>query len=108
MEEREGRNFHLILLASNNEGYKNLLKISSESFIRGFYYKPRVDKKFLKEHSGGLIALSACMQGEISRRILDMESEENITGAVNEYIEIFGRENFYIEVQANGIKSSLK
>lgn len=108
MEDREGRNFHLILLAQNNTGYKNLLKLSSESFIRGFYYKPRIDKKFLREHSEGLIALSACMQGEISRRILDMENEESISQAVEEYIDIFGRENFYIEVQANGIKEQFE
>ncbi len=107
MEEKEGRNFHLILLAKNNEGYRNLLKISSESFIRGFYYRPRVDKEFLKEHSSGLIALSACMQGEIARRILDGEVEENIFKAVDEYIDIFGKENFYIEVQANGIREQL-
>lgn len=107
MEDKEGRNFHLILLAKDNTGYKNLLKISSESFIRGFYYKPRVDKKFLKEHSDGIIALSACMQGEISRRILDMETEENISKAVEEYIDIFGKENFYIEVQANGVKEQI-
>ena len=108
MEDKEGRNFHLILLARDNEGYKNLLKISSESFIRGFYYKPRVDKVFLKEHSEGLIALSACMQGEISRRILDMESEVKISNAIDEYVDIFGRENFFIEVQANGIKEQFE
>ena len=108
MEDKEGRNFHLILLARDNEGYRNLLKISSESFIRGFYYKPRVDKNFLKEHSEGLIALSACMQGEISRRILDMESEDKISSAIDEYVDIFGRENFFIEVQANGIKEQFE
>lgn len=104
MEEKEGRNFHLILLAENDEGYRNLLKISSESFIRGFYYKPRVDKSFLKQHSKGLIALSACMNGEVARRVLEFESEESIQRAVEEYIDIFGRKNFYIEVQSNGIK----
>ena len=104
MEAKEGRNFHLILLAENNRGYKNLLKISSESYLKGFYYKPRVDKEFLKEHSDGIIALSACMQGEISRRILDNESKENIDLAVNQYIDIFGKNNFYIEVQSNGVK----
>ena len=108
MEDKEGRNFHLILLARDNEGYRNLLKISSESFIRGFYYKPRVDKNFLKEHSEGLIALSACMQGEISRRILDMESEDKISSAIDEYVDIFGKENFFIEVQANGIKEQFE
>ena len=104
MEEKDGRNFHLILLAKDNEGYKNLLKISSESFLKGFYYKPRVDKEFLKKHSNGIIALSACMNGEISRRIMDNEPQENIQNAIDEYTNIFGSDNFYIEVQGNGLE----
>ena len=104
MEKKEGRNFHLILLAENNRGYKNLLKISSESYLWGFYYNQRVVIEFLKEHSEGIIALSACMLGEISRRILDNEPKENIDLAVNQYIDIFGKNNFYIEVQSNGVK----
>ena len=104
MEKKEGRNFHLILLAKNEKGYKNLLKISSEAYIRGFYYKPRVDKEYLKNHSEGIICLSACMQGEVSRRILDKEPKENIEIAINSYVDIFGKENFYIEVQGNGIE----
>ncbi|WP_410208405.1 DNA polymerase III subunit alpha [Fusobacterium sp.] len=104
MEDKKGRNFHLVLLAENNEGYRNLLKISSESFLKGFYYRPRVDKDYLKKHSKGIIALSACMNGEISRRIMDNEPEENILKSLNEYIDIFGKENFYIEVQGNGLE----
>lgn len=104
MEKKEGRNFHLTLLAMNEKGYKNLMKISSEAYINGFYYKPRVDKKFLMEHREGLIALSGCMQGEISRRILDEEAEEAVDKAAAEYIEIFTRENFYLEVQGNGVE----
>lgn len=104
MDKKDGRNFHLVLLSKNEKGYKNLMKISSEAYIKGFYYKPRVDKEFLKSHSEGVIALSACMQGEISRRILDNEPEENIDKAVKEYIDIFGREDFYIEIQGNGIE----
>lgn len=104
MERKEGRNFHLILLAKNEKGYKNLMKISSEAYIRGFYYKPRIDKEFLKQHSEGIISLSACMQGEISRRIIDKESEVQIDEAVKKYIDIFGKNNFYIEVQGNGIE----
>lgn len=104
MDKKDGRNFHLVLLSKNEKGYKNLMKISSEAYIKGFYYKPRVDKEFLKSHSEGIIALSACMQGEISRRILDNEPEENIDRAIKEYIDIFGREDFYIEVQGNGIE----
>ncbi|WP_300394143.1 DNA polymerase III subunit alpha, partial [Fusobacterium sp.] len=104
MEKKEGRNFHLILLAKNEKGYKNLMKISSEAYIRGFYYKPRIDKEYLKLHNEGIICLSACMQGEISRRIIDKESEENIEKAINSYIDIYGKEDFYIEVQSNGIQ----
>lgn len=104
MRDKSGRNFHLVLLAKNLTGYKNLLKITSASFIDGFYYRPRVDKRFLKEHSDGLIALSACMQGEISKAILDNESEEIIEEKLQQYIDIFGKEDFYIEIQGNGVK----
>ena len=104
MDKREGRNFHLVLLAENNIGYKNLLKIASEGYLNGFYYRPRIDKEFLKKHSEGVIALSACMQGEISRGILDNESEEKIDSKIESYVEIFGKENFYIEIQGNGVE----
>ena len=90
-EKKEGRNFHLILLAKNEKGYKNLMKISSEAYINGFYYKPRIDKEYLKNHNEGIICLSACMQGEISRRILDREPEENIEKSVTSYINIYGK-----------------
>ena len=103
MEKKDGRNFHLILLAKNLTGYKNLLKISSIGFLKGFYYRPRVDKEFLKKHSEGIIALSACMQGEVSRAILENEKEEVIDKKIENYIEIFGKENFYLEVQGNGV-----
>ncbi|MGL5088221.1 MAG: DNA polymerase III subunit alpha [Cetobacterium sp.] len=103
MTKKEGRNFHLVLLAKNLIGYKNLLKISSSGFLNGFYYRPRVDKDFLKKHSEGIIALSACMQGEVSRAILENESEEIIDEKINSYIDIFGKENFYLEIQGNGI-----
>ncbi len=108
VKSKEGRNFHLVLLAMNNTGYQNLIKISSYAYTEGFYYKPRVDKEFLKNHSDGIIALSACMQGEISRRILDNEDEEIIKKTILEYINIFGKENFYLEVQGNGIKEQEK
>lgn len=104
MDKKEGRNFHLVLLAKNLTGYKNLLKISSAGFLNGFYYRPRVDKEFLKKHSEGIIALSACMQGEISRAILENESEIEIGKKIESYIDIFGKENFYLEVQGNGVE----
>ena len=103
MDKKEGRNFHLILLAKNITGYKNLLKISSAGFLNGFYYRPRVDKEFLKMHSEGIIALSACMQGEISRAILENEDEMTVGKKIENYINIFGKDNFYLEVQGNGI-----
>lgn len=105
MEAKEGRNFHIVLLAKNNDGYKNLIKISSEAYVKGFYYKPRIDKEFLKKHKDGVICLSACMQGEISRRILDKEPLEKIKQTIEEYIEIFGKEDFYIELQNNGFEA---
>ncbi len=89
--------YHLVLLAKNNIGYKNLVKIVSEANIHGFYYKPRVSKEFLKDYSEGLICLSACLAGEIDTQILN----NDILGAektVKFYKEIFG-EDFYLEIQ---------
>ena len=90
--------FHLILLAENNEGYKNLVKLASKAGTEGFYYRPRVDKEILRQYHGGLIALSACVAGEIPRAILNKDfsrAKELIT----EYAEIFGRDNFFLEIQ---------
>ncbi|OQY09676.1 MAG: DNA polymerase III subunit alpha [Fusobacteriia bacterium 4572_132] len=105
--EKKGENFHLILLAKNEEGYKNLMKLSSKAYIDGFYYKPRMDRAELKKHSEGIIALSACMKGEIPYYILKGKPEIAQKRAL-EYIDIFGKENFYIELQANGIPSQDK
>lgn len=102
--KKEGKNYHLILLAKNEEGYKNIVKISSEGYLNGFYYRPRVDKAILKKYSKGVIALSACMQGEISQAILNEKTEKEIDEVVSSYIDIFGKENFYIELQGNGIE----
>lgn len=89
--------YHLILLAKNEAGYKNLLKLTTIAHLEGYYYKPRVDKIVLKKHSEGLIACSACIQGEIARKAL--ESIEKGREAVSEYIDIFGKDNLYLEVQ---------
>lgn len=102
--KKEGKNFHLVLLAKNDIGYKNLIKISSEGFLNGFYYRPRVDKEILKLYSEGVIALSACMQGEISQAILSNKSDAEIDKKIEEYVDIFSREDFYIEIQGNGIE----
>jgi len=93
----DAKAYHLILLAKNETGYKNLLKIVTEAHLKGYYYKPRVDKEFLKTHSDGLIASSACVQGEIPRKAL--ESIEEGRKVLKEYLEIFPKEDFYLEVQ---------
>ncbi len=96
--------FHLVLLAKNSEGYKNLIKLSSIAHLEGFYYRPRIDKEVLKKYAKGLIGLSACLNGEINRAIIgnDMEKAEKIAG---EYREIFGLDNFYLELEPHfGIK----
>ena len=93
----DNKRHHLILLAKNEAGYKNLLKIVTASYLEGYYYKPRVDKEFLKKHHEGLIALSACMAGEVSRMI-ERKDPERAEKATREYEDIFGKGNFYIEI----------
>lgn len=88
---------HLILLCENNTGWKNLIQLVTKSYLEGFYYKPRVDKEILKQHHEGLIALSACVSGEISQLILNKNLEE-AEKKVREYQEIFGKENFFLEI----------
>ena len=97
---------HLILLAKDNEGYQNLIKIVSKAFTEGYYYKPRADLELLREHSKGLICTSACIAGFISRAILDDDYEKAKNMALT-YIDIFGKENFYIELQHNGIQEQV-
>ena len=90
--------YHLILLAENMEGYHNLSKLVSLSFIEGFYRKPRIDKELLRQYHKGIICLSACVQGEIPRLII----QNNIPAAeaaLQEYIDIFGKDNFFLEIQ---------
>jgi DNA polymerase-3 subunit alpha len=94
--------FHLVLLARNDEGYRNLLKLTTAAHLDGFYYKPRIDRALLARHSGGLIGLSACLQGEIPRAILreDPAAARTLAGS---YREIFGPGHFYLELQNHGI-----
>lgn len=94
-EDRSGD--HLILLAKNLKGYRNLIKLISLSWIKGFYYTPRIDKELLAEYSEGLIACSACIAGEIPDKILNV-SIEAAEEALKSYISIFGKD-FYLEVQ---------
>ncbi|HDR91179.1 MAG TPA: DNA polymerase III subunit alpha, partial [candidate division Zixibacteria bacterium] len=99
--------FHLILLAKDNEGYKNLMEISSAGFLEGFYYKPRVDKDFLAAHSKGLIATTACLKGEVPYRFLH-NGPDAAKKALGEYIDIFGKENVYLEIMDHGIPDEKK
>jgi DNA polymerase-3 subunit alpha len=94
----ENKRFHLILLAKNETGYNNLVKIVTEAHLRGFYYKPRVDFNLLKKHSEGLIALSACLQGRIPVLLLANKFDEAEKVAL-EYQSIFGKDNYYLELQ---------
>ncbi len=103
----DSKRFHIILLAKNNEGYKNLVKLVSISHTEGFYVKPRIDKATLRKYSEGLICLSACIAGEIPRAILG-ENIENAKLLVEEYISIFGRENFFLEMQNHGMKEEMQ
>jgi DNA polymerase-3 subunit alpha len=95
---------HLILLARNKTGYQNLCKLVSIAHLKGFYYKPRVDKALLSEYADGLIALSACLQGEIPRLIVANQLEA-AEAAARQHQQIFGEDNFYLEIQNNGIKT---
>jgi DNA polymerase-3 subunit alpha len=97
---------HLILLAENNQGYKNLMKLGTIAYSEGFYSRPRIDKEMLKQYSEGLICLSACIQGEIPRAIIQND-EEKAKRALHEYIDIFGKERFFLELQDHGIDEEL-
>jgi len=94
--------YHLILLVKNNEGYKNLIQLVTISSLEGFYYKPRIDKEVLKKYSNGLIASSACLQGEIPQKLLHANYSEAKKAAL-EYLDIFGEGNYYFELQKNNI-----
>lgn len=96
--QQDRRRYHLTLLARNITGYKNLIKIVSEAHLNGFYYKPRIDKPFLKQHAEGLICLSGCPSAEIPRAIQDGNIQKAKLLA-NEYITMFGEKNFFFEIQ---------
>ncbi|HEY6182138.1 MAG TPA: DNA polymerase III subunit alpha, partial [Terriglobales bacterium] len=94
---------HLLVLAENEEGYRNLIKITSESSLHGFYYKPRVSKKFLAEHSKGLIGLSGCLKGEVAEFLME-DKYDAARNAAAQYNDIFGKGNFYLEIQDQGLE----
>ena len=98
----EERYYHLVLLAENNTGYSNLMKIVSRGFTEGYYYKPRVDLELLREYHEGIIALSACLAGEIAR-FLSRHMYEDAKAAALRYQDIFGKGNFFLEMQDHGL-----
>ena len=98
----EDRYYHLVLLAENNTGYSNLMKIVSAGFIDGFYYKPRVDMEILEKYHEGIIALSACLAGEVARAMVRNQYEMGKEAALR-YEKIFGKGNFFLELQDHGI-----
>lgn len=101
-KQGDDSNYHLVLLAENNVGLKNLYKLSSIGFLEGFYRKPRIDKETLAAHSEGIIALSACLGGEIARKVVK-DGYAAARDAALEYDRILGRGNYYLEIQENGI-----
>lgn len=105
--DTEENNYHLVLLAENNEGYHNLMRLVSKANLEGYYYKPRVDKELLSKYSKGLIALSGCLSGEVAVNLL----QNNINGAIQtakEYREIFGAGNYFLEIQDHGLADQLR
>lgn len=98
----DNKTSHLILLAENQKGYKNLIKLVSAGYIDGFYYKPRIDFEMLKEHSEGIIALSACIAGEVPKTLLRGDYDEAKKIALK-YAEVLGKDNYFLEIQDHGL-----
>ena len=98
----DDRYYHLVLLAENNKGYENLTKIVSKAFVEGYYYKPRVDMELLEEYHEGIIALSACLAGEVQKNLQRMMYQEAVEAA-KRYEGIFGKGNFFLELQDHGM-----
>lgn len=105
--QREDPNYHLLLLAENMAGYRNLMKLVTSSFMDGYYYKPRIDKELLREYRDGIIALSACLKGEISSRLIE-DNYAAAAAAAREYASIFGEGNFFIEIMDHGLPEEKK
>ncbi len=103
LDKTERKSNHMILLARNQIGWKNLSYLNSMGYLEGFYYNPRIDKKLLRAHSEGLIGLSACLGGEVAQTIM-RRGPEAAEGVAREFADIFGKENFFLEVQPNGLE----
>ncbi len=105
--DNDDRYYHLVLLAENDTGYHNLMKIVSKGFVEGFYYKPRVDYEVLREHAEGIICLSACLAGEV-QRLLARDNYDEALKAAKRYEDIFGKGNYFLELQDHGIPMQRK
>lgn len=105
-ERGQDRNYHLVLLAKNNKGLSNLQKLVSLAQFEGFHYKPRIDKEILAQYSEGIIGLSACLAGEIPRKLMREQYDEALAAA-HEYRDILGKDDFFLEIQENGIEEQL-
>jgi DNA polymerase-3 subunit alpha len=101
--EGEKSNHHLVLLCENNIGYRNLVKLVSAGYLQGFYYRPRVDKELLSKHSEGLICLSACLSGEVCSNLAH-DHYDAARQAAGDYLDIFGKDRFFIEIQDQGLE----
>ncbi|MFZ3070870.1 MAG: DNA polymerase III subunit alpha [Anaerolineaceae bacterium] len=100
--QKDKKPFHLVLLARNMQGYKNLLQIATASQLEGFYYHPRIDRAYLAGHAEGLIATSACLSGEISRALL-VNDQEKAEHTLSWYLDVFGRDSYFLEVQDHNL-----
>src|SRR5690606_34871968 len=100
--QRDTKPYHLLLLARNQTGYKNLLKLASEAQLRGYYYRPRVDHALLAKYADGLIATSDCLAAEIPR-LFERGQEEEALRKIGWYQDVFGKENFFLELQHHDI-----
>ncbi|SJZ32197.1 DNA polymerase III subunit alpha [Selenihalanaerobacter shriftii] len=101
--KKDDNPYHLVLLAKNNQGYRNLLKLTSLGYLEGFYYKPRVDQELLQKYSDGLICLSGCLAGKVAKGVLN-EQQEQVKNHIISYQKIFGKDNFYLEMQDQGLR----
>ncbi len=99
--------FHITLLARNEAGYRNLMKLTSIGYLEGFYYRPRIDKEVLQKHSEGLLGLSGCLKGEVPYSLWN-ERPDEAKRAIREFVEIFGKENFYLELSNQGLEPQKK
>src|SRR6185312_3740772 len=94
---------HLTLLAENNAGYSNLIKLASLGYLEGYYYKPRVDWELLEQHADGIVALSGCLSGRVSKALLENRTQD-AAADLDRFVQIFGRDDVYVELQNAGLE----